>query len=172
MGIVEQYLLQLNTSKQRFRRRVALLLIMSLLVMLAVSWNLRQTGIAIANDACCGMEEHRHTEECILEKSLICGYDVMASTEEPMETPTETQEETATLEETTEPTEPEHSHTDECYELVYQCGLEEHIHTISCYSDLSADLEDWDVWAASVPALTGRVSEDIVLVAQAQLGNR
>ena len=172
MGIVEQYLLQLNTSKQRFRRRVALLLIMSLLVMLAVSWNLRQTGIAIANDACCGMEEHRHTEECILEKSLICGYDVMASTEEPMETPTETQEETATLEETTEPTEPEHIHTDECYEPVYQCGLEEHIHGISCYSDLSADLEDWDVWAASVPALTGRVSEDIVLVAQAQLGNR
>ena len=76
MGIVEQYLLQLNTKKQRFRRNVAFLTAMSLLVMLAVSWNLRQTGIAIANDAACGIEEHRHTEECPTEQVLICGYDV------------------------------------------------------------------------------------------------
>ena len=69
MGIVEQYLLQLNKKKQRFRRNVAFLTAMSLLVVLAVSWNLRQTGVAIANDACCGVEEHRHVEACILEKT-------------------------------------------------------------------------------------------------------
>ena len=50
------------------------------------------------------------------------------------------------------------------------CELEEHIHDFSCYSDTTADLEDWDIWAASIPELTGRISEDIVLVAQSQLG--
>ena len=62
MGIVEQYLLKLNTEKQRFRRAVAGLTVLSLLVMFAVTWNLRQTGIAMANDANCGQEEHQHTE--------------------------------------------------------------------------------------------------------------
>ena len=86
-------------------------------------------------------------------------------TEEPTEMPTEQPTEVPAVQ-----TETEHIHTEECYEVVYQCGFEEHIHEISCYSDLSADLEDWDIWAASIPELTGRVSEDIVLVAQSQLG--
>ena len=58
MRIVEQYLRQLNTKKLRFRHSVVVLTVLSLLVILAVSWNLRQMGIAIANDACCGYEEH------------------------------------------------------------------------------------------------------------------
>ena len=56
MGIVEQYLIQLNTLKRRFRRSVAFLTALSLLVVLSVSWNLRQTGVAIANDATCGIQ--------------------------------------------------------------------------------------------------------------------
>ena len=75
MGIVEQYLLQLNTQKQRLRRVVMFLTALSFLVVLTVSWNLRQTGVALANDACCGYVEHRHTEECVLTKTLICGYE-------------------------------------------------------------------------------------------------
>ena len=74
MGIVKQYLFQLNTSKRRFRRSVAFLTALSLLVVMTVFWNLRQTGIAIANDACCGQKEHQQVDECILEKVLICGF--------------------------------------------------------------------------------------------------
>ena len=74
MGFVEQYLLQLNTRKQRLRRSVVMLTVLSFLVVLGVSWNLRQTGVALANDACCGYEEHRHTEECTMEQVLICTY--------------------------------------------------------------------------------------------------
>ena len=62
MGIVKQYLFQLNTSKRRFRRSVAFLTALSLLVVMTVFWNLRQTGIAIANDACCGQKEHQHNQ--------------------------------------------------------------------------------------------------------------
>ena len=224
MGIVEQYLLQLNTSKRRFRRSVALLTALSLLVVMTVFWNLRQTGITIANDACCGREEHQHTEECILAKVLICGFDEEpsseATTEAPTEAPTEETTEVPTeeateespeetkeamtetsaesdaedsdetvvttdpgdisassssssgeLETSSEPMNTPHIHGDECYEITYLCELEEHIHDFSCYSDTTADLEDWDIWAASIPELTGQISEDIVLVAQSQLGN-
>ena len=225
MGIVEQYLLQMNTSKRRFRRSVALLTALSLLVVMTVFWNLRQTGITIANDACCGREEHQHTEECILAKVLICGFDEEpsseATTEAPTEAPTEETTEVPTeeateespeetkeamtetsaesdaedsdetvvttdpgdisassssssgeLETSSEPMNTPHIHGDECYEITYLCELEEHIHDFSCYSDTTADLEDWDIWAASIPELTGQISADIVLVAQSQLGNR
>ena len=149
MGIVERYLSKLNIKKQRFRRNVAFVAALSLLVVLAVSWNLRQTGIAIANDASCGMEEHQHDETCLPERILICGNEAEEATEMPAE---------------------EHVHGEECYALTYQCGFEAHIHALSCYSDLTADLENWDIWAASIPELTGQIAEDIVLVAQAQLG--
>ena len=51
MGIVEQYLLQLNNEKRRWRRAAAILVALSLLVATGVSWNLRMTGITIANDS-------------------------------------------------------------------------------------------------------------------------
>ena len=192
MGIVERYLSKLNMKKQRFTRHVVFVTTLSLLVVLAVSWNLRQTGIAIANDASCGLEEHRHTEECQTEMVLLCGFgaeaDFQESTEEPTdesvqetavapaEEPTDEPIEVPTEEAAAEPTEESaeetttHVHSDECYEITYLCGFDEHIHELSCYSDLSADLEDWDIWAESIPELTGRISEDIVLVAQSQLG--
>ena len=58
MGIVEQYLLQLNTEKRRWRRMVSILTALSLIVALVTVWNLRMTGITIANKASCGCEEH------------------------------------------------------------------------------------------------------------------
>ena len=96
MGIVEQYFSQLNTMKQRFRRSVVFLSVLSLLVIVTVSWNLRQTGIAIANDACCGYQEHQHTEECPAEKVLICGFTSEAPSEVPSEETTEAVIETFT----------------------------------------------------------------------------
>ncbi|MBR5474255.1 MAG: LPXTG cell wall anchor domain-containing protein, partial [Lachnospiraceae bacterium] len=35
-------------------------------------WNLRMTGITIANSASCGYEEHQHAEDCWQEEMLIC----------------------------------------------------------------------------------------------------
>ena len=54
MSIVEQYLLQLNTEKRRWQRAVLILTALSLVVALATVWNLRMTGITIANSATCG----------------------------------------------------------------------------------------------------------------------
>ena len=73
MGIVEQYLLQLNTEKRRWRRSVSVLTVLSLAVAIVTVWNLRMTGITIANSASCGYEEHQHTEDCLQDGAPICG---------------------------------------------------------------------------------------------------
>ena len=72
MGIVEHYLLQLNTEKRRWRRAVAILTALSLIVALVTVWNLRMTGVAIANSASCGYEEHQHTGDCLHDGIMIC----------------------------------------------------------------------------------------------------
>lgn len=63
-----------------------------------------------------------------------------------------------------------HIHTDECYEYVYICGFEEHIHSVLCYPDLTADVEDASVWVATLPALIGEYDRDIAAVAASQIG--
>lgn len=73
MHFIEQYLLQLNTEKRRWRRAVVVLTALSLIVALATVWNLRMTGVTIANGATCGWEEHQHTEECLLDDAPVCG---------------------------------------------------------------------------------------------------
>ena len=72
MEIVERYWLQLKMEKRRWRRAAAILTVLSLLVVIGVSWNLRMTGIAYVNDACCGYEEHQHTTDCLLGEEVIC----------------------------------------------------------------------------------------------------
>lgn len=64
-----------------------------------------------------------------------------------------------------------HTHTDACYETVYDCGLEEHTHTSACFPDENADLETPADWEASLPdGLTGNRAEDLVRIARSQLG--
>ena len=125
MGIVEQYLLQLKNEKRRWRRAAAILVALSLLVATGVSWNLRMTGVTIANDATCGYVEHQHTEECPTEKVLICGYDDEIAAETATEAPSGEIVEEPSKEASS------HTHTDECYEIKYLCGFIEHIHAVS-----------------------------------------
>ena len=45
-----------------------------------------------------------------------------------------------------------HVHTPEdCYEDQLVCGLEEHQHSLACYSDPEADLESPAVWERTIP---------------------
>lgn len=65
-----------------------------------------------------------------------------------------------------------HVHTDDCYEKVLICQLEEHEHSLACYSNPEADLESAGLWERSVSGveLTGIWADDIVSIAQTQLG--
>ena len=94
----------------------------------------------------CGKKEHEHSDDCYTtEKELVCGK----KESEPVEA---------------------HHHTDACYKKELVCGLKEHTHTAACYSDESADVEDKSDWEATIPVLSGNWAEDVVAVAQSQLG--
>ena len=72
MSVVKQYLSQLNIEKRRWRRAFLILAGLSLIVAIATVWNLRMTGITIANSACCGRKEHLHAAECYEGETLTC----------------------------------------------------------------------------------------------------
>ncbi len=52
---------------------MAILTALSMIVALATVWNLRVTGVTIANGASCGLEEHRHDGGCMQEGVPVCG---------------------------------------------------------------------------------------------------
>ena len=92
----------------------------------------------------CEKEEHQHEEACFeTQDKLICGKEESEG----------------------------HAHTPECQQEVNGCGYEEeHKHTLMCYSNAEADVETSADWEASLPALTGNAREDLVAVANSQLG--
>ena len=97
----------------------------------------------------CGIQEgegaHHHTAECYeTKKELICGQEENDG----------------------------HRHTAECYEKELICGKEEHTHTLACYSNPNADVENGDVWQNTVSSvtLTGNWGADLAAIAQTQTG--
>lgn len=89
----------------------------------------------------CGAAEgegaHLHTQDCFDEAgNAVCGLDESAG----------------------------HEHTDDCYRTgwVLVCELEEHQHSLACYSDPEADLESPAVWERTIPQDLTR-SQQLVL---------
>lgn len=128
----------------------------------------------------CDKFEHTHDESCYTtEYELTCGLEEGELVEQVVE-PTQSAElaamavaepvALAPMVDTVEPI--YHHHTDACYEEVLTCPLPEHHHTVTCLSDTSADLETPEEWqAANAEAvMTGNWAEDLVSVAQTQLG--
>lgn len=125
----------------------------------------------------CDLFEHTHDDNCYTTTyELVCGleegelveevnpdYDPVALFEEPV----------AAKPVVVDPVieTPVHHHTDACYEEVLVCGLPEHHHTVNCLSDPMDDTQDEDEWLAQTgTALTGMWNEDLLTVAQGQLG--
>ena len=128
----------------------------------------------------CDKFEHTHDESCYTtEYELTCGLEEGELVEQVVE-PTQSAAlaamavaepvALAPMVNTVEPI--YHHHTDACYEEVLTCPLPEHHHTVACLSDTSADLETPEEWqAANAEAvMTGNWAEDLVSVAQTQLG--
>ena len=141
---VYEYLQKARQNKHMFINFLNVAALLSVVVILCVFWHLKLTGITIAGEAFCGHSEHAHTEECT-QSTLIC-----------------------TLEESEE-----HAHTDECFQTSDLCQKEEHIHTESCYSDITADLETEEEWEMSfADAQRGSsTAETLVNLATTQLGS-
>ena len=66
----------------------------------------------------------------------------------------------------------EHVHSDACYEMKLTCKKELHTHTLQCYSNPDADIEDSSVWERSFNniLLSGDWNEDVADIAETQLG--
>ena len=63
-----------------------------------------------------------------------------------------------------------HTHGEACYgEPVLSCGLEEHEHSLQCYSDPEA-VETEEYWRGSFPALGAFPAENAAAIALSQLG--
>lgn len=144
MHIIEQCLAQFNKEQRKRIITTSILTVLSLLVVLGVSWNLRRTGITMANGAFCGREEHWHTEDCASESVLICDYsdsvnsgtDDMQPTEELVCTEAEhTHGASCYAEEMALICTAGHEHSDGCYtqESILNCE-ETHDHGDDCYS--------------------------------------
>lgn len=120
-------------------------------------------GHAHGEDCYGATEGHSHDEACYdSEAALICELEETPS-EEILLCELEEQE--------------GHTHGEECMVLtdaepVLVCELQEHIHEDTCLTDASADLEIAEDWEGALEALelSGSWTEDIVAVAQSQLG--
>lgn len=140
------------------------------------------------------IEAHHHSDDCYTWQSvLVCGLEESESTStlictEPVaEThihsescflTTEVTEELPEpeMQESAEPetegsAQPETSEPVETEDILI-CGLEEHTHSIACYSDPNADLETAEDWEQTLARaeLTGVWAEDVIAIAETQLG--
>ncbi len=162
-------------------KTLTVLVVLAAVVAALVFWKLHSTGIAMTNAVYCGLEEHTHDESCY-EQVLVCGLEegevtAVYETEEVLicgneeEDHVHTEECYETREVLVSGSETPHEHSAECYETVLTCGMEEHVHTIACMTDETADVETAAQWEATLPgAMRGIWAEDVVLVAKSQIG--
>lgn len=174
---------------KRWRRCVTAL---SCLVVFLTVYALVMPAITMTGEVYCGVEEHTHTDDCY-ERTLTCTLGAEAAhthtdacyetrsalacglEEGAAEPHTHTaacyQEERVLICQQEEAAAAEHQHTDECYEKALVCPLEEHQHSLACYSDPEADLETAALWEQTLPQeRTGNWREDLLAVARSQVG--
>ncbi|MBQ6719191.1 MAG: Cna B-type domain-containing protein [Oscillospiraceae bacterium] len=123
----ERYLRLVNKDNSIRRHLRQCLMLLSLVVVLSVSWGLKLTGITMAGEAFCGKEEHSHSEECPLQ-TLICELE---ESEAHMHTEACILRELICEEEEI----PAHTHSKECLNKTFVCTLSEtegHTHGTEC----------------------------------------
>ena len=142
----------------------------------------------------CGLEEsegfalggHSHSESCYqTEDALICileeSEDVLDEGGEVLSTghthSNECYESTQKLicgtEESSGQIVGDHVHVDACWEQILACYKSEHTHDQGCFADKTADVETRGEWEATLPSrseLTGVWADDVLAVAESQLG--
>ena len=125
----------------------------------------------------CGSQEiilHTHTAACldgsgkpVCGKPQVLAHQHSADCFQTVEEPADTETLTCTN------TDESHSHSALCYgSWELSCGLEEHVHTMECSADPTADVETAQEWEKSFAEvrLTGEWPVDVLAIAKTQLG--
>ena len=148
----------------------------------SLNCGLEETEAHIHNEQCsvqesgtvCELEEtegHTHTDECWSEtENIICGIEEAEAHVHTEECWTEL--ETLVCELPIEVSEEEiHIHDETCSEEIFSCEINEHTHDLACFSNPEADVETEEDWEKTLPSeLTGIWSEDVLSIAESQLG--
>lgn len=119
-----------NSTKDRHSLR-QIITTLSLVVIMAVFWSLKLTGIGIAGEAFCGHQEHSHDDSCFT-RTLIC---VLEESEPHVHSESCLPRELICQEESET-----HTHEDSCWSAppTFGCGLLEadgHTHTEACITE-------------------------------------
>ncbi|MCD8148073.1 MAG: fibro-slime domain-containing protein [Clostridiales bacterium] len=146
--LIDSYVEKFKEKRRRRRRMMMILTAPALLLALVICWQLHLTGVALTGETYCGLEEHRHTEECY-ETVLVCGQEESEGHTHDESCYDESGNLICGLEELEG-----HTHTDDCYEEQLACGLEEHTHTEECLVDSSEDTDSGNMVTATA------ISED------------
>lgn len=119
------YLQAAGKQKQIKKRLCTVAFCLSLVAVLCVFWWLKMTGITLAGEAFCGMDEHQHTDAC---RTLVCQQEER-----------EAHTHTAACYGCTPEEIPEHVHTEACYGCAPEISTEEtteelaeHVHQEDC----------------------------------------
>ena len=148
-GDTDAYLRQVHHNNRMHSHFLQILTVLSLVVVLCVSWGLKLTGITLAGEAFCGMDEHVHADDCptgILSCTLAetdphthseaCIYRELICTEQEREGHTHTAECEEKQLLCTELTQESHIHTDACQNRTLICQQTEqqgHTHGDACW---------------------------------------
>ena len=165
-------------AHQRKKRWYMVVTCLACVVVACTVYALIRPAITMIKGAC-EIPEHTHSEACYTQVTSAALTDPVYTIEnlnlhqhddacfEAVEEPADT--ETLTCANTDEG----HTHTALCYgtwELT--CGLEEHTHSLDCYSDPTADVETEEQWKRTFAdvKLTGEWRQDVIAIAKTQLG--
>lgn len=133
-----------NKRRKKIWNRVVICLACA--VVFGTAYALILPAITLEGTAYCGYEEHQHNSDCYTQ-TLVCNM------------PEEQESGSG------------HVHDESCYEEVLTCDKEEHVHSLSCFSNPEADLESAGDWERTLPdEWSGDRAEDLIAVAKSQLG--
>lgn len=149
------------TKEKRMARRLLAFAMSAIVLFLQLP-----TSAYAQSDTFCGYVEHIHTGDCYT-LELVCALEESCGHTHDAECYDEDGTLICSLNETEA-----HTHGEDCYSLTLSCGLSEHTHTLACYSDPNADVENWYYWKqmCAEAELSGVWSHDLVEVAKTQLG--
>ena len=141
--------------------------ITAVLVAVVVFWWLKLVGITATGEALCGIDEHTHDEECYISE-LVCGMEDNI----PLITEAQTSADATDEAEAPDTTVQTHTHTDSCYKKTLACTKPEHVHTVDCFPDKTADVETVGDWLETLDdvKLTNNIPENLIAVAMTQMG--
>lgn len=173
---LNQYLKKFNENSKRHKKAVSVFVMLALIVAVGVTWRLKLIGVSMTNEVYCGKEEHVHTADCyrIVEATSVTDQDVViAGVAGHSELDTGSNQEMAEDNLSGIDRMDDNEEIPEGYVKILTCGKEEHVHSILCMSDETADLESEEDWRDLINELnlSGKsYSADMLAIADSQVG--